>query len=100
MSVYLVATRHGLSAKLSMLSKALPNMLLREHGRKEAVRVPPSASNRRSPGHDLTRESVDLVALSHPERRQRRGDAVHRGTAVVDGWTKRLHALREAKSRL
>jgi hypothetical protein len=39
MSVYLAATRHGLSAKLSMLSKAPPNMLSREHGRKEPVRA-------------------------------------------------------------
>jgi hypothetical protein len=35
--------------------------------------------------HRVRRESVDLVALFHPERRQRRGDAVHRGAAVVQG---------------
>jgi hypothetical protein len=35
MSVYLVATRHGTSAKLSMLSKAQHNMRPRAHGRKE-----------------------------------------------------------------
>ena len=44
--------------------------------------------------------SIDLVALAHPERRRRRGDAVYRGAAIVEARKPGLHVLGESKRRL
>src|SRR5882757_2429511 len=44
--------------------------------------------------------SVDLVALCHPERRRRRGDAVYRGAAIVEARKPGLHVLGESNRRL
>src|ERR1700733_12196025 len=45
-------------------------------------------------------QSVELVVLPYSKRQQRRGDAVHRGAAIMEGRKYRRHALREAKRRL